>query len=544
MLSGGVLRSAPDLTGPPVGAAHRPETAVPNACVFMFDEVLEGGCEEEVPLYFHPQCVSMETRMWLVQTSLAMRQYTFDIFKSQAKTACLAQHKIAFHQLEDDPRVKTPITIGLLALEYQPDAVMHATLEQMVASIVFFYGSVSAIRAAAHSNRTELIKSLKPIGNSILAPFIDAQTTTWFSDLFQPILYTRLQHKSNKLFLRASQILFSLCANSNILSGCMFYGDSVLCTHADLSVTQCILRRLPYIRDLRDSSINATAESSKAFTDYYLVHVEEESLRLQFPDIRIQDGPVNSDETSPLHMSKLFRKSAEGADFWPYTRSSGLVTLGMHVTMLQHITLVLLMHPNTLSVSEYTREIFWKTIDLPTIEQGVSTALGPKRDADLSFCPNVVFLVNRPQVNQTLTGPQIVAAALSACVHMAVYDSETRASCILYERPIATNEMYPTFQATASVAHRELEELRELEPGVYPAQLALKSHVGTHLSKFDPSDEKEMHAFLPTGLYPDKDEAPTFELCVEVLEQYNKHESLGPTSKTSNVFFTEDKRGF
>eukprot|EP01103_Thecamoeba_quadrilineata_P007341 TRINITY_DN17230_c0_g1_i1.p1 TRINITY_DN17230_c0_g1~~TRINITY_DN17230_c0_g1_i1.p1 ORF type:complete len:562 (+),score=108.70 TRINITY_DN17230_c0_g1_i1:29-1687(+) len=223
-----------------IDPAKLAEVAFLQNSFFIFDDVCadEGADPDDIPIFFYPPDADKDLKLLIIGASFAMINFVKNFTNEEIQILSLERFKMAFKQVD-------AITLVLTGPLEDTDSALMDQLEAVYSAFRFYYGSFSDI-LSLYSTRLEFIKAMSKMGR-VLIPLINRYRQTSLK-AFSPLPYLDLPPKNKRFFLAANQLLNSVKAQYPIiLSGCIFYDCSVLCTHLDVASTRWILNRVEYL---------------------------------------------------------------------------------------------------------------------------------------------------------------------------------------------------------------------------------------------------------------------------------------------------------
>lgn len=154
------------------------------------------------------------------------------------------------------------VTMVLVGREIDSDISIQEHLEDIYKAFCFFYGSISSVvKPHENSPRKDLLKAMRRVGEELL-PLIDNYTQNIYSS-FNPLPYTRIPPHGNRMLIRASQLVLSMCSMEGNLAGGLFVANgkqtTVIADQLPPTISRWICCRVSHVSDYLNTQKRGSA---------------------------------------------------------------------------------------------------------------------------------------------------------------------------------------------------------------------------------------------------------------------------------------------
>ncbi|KJE96956.1 hypothetical protein, variant [Capsaspora owczarzaki ATCC 30864] len=183
--------------------------------------------KEDQILFFHPAELPMMKQVALMDGIEGFSTFVKEFGMSPPKVITLEHEKAACMHVGQ-------YTLSLCAPPEEPDTSLINQLHNLYSAFVFLHGSFDRVLKKAKNDKLKFREDIRNIWKR-LTPLIRRTDTMSFT--FQPVRFTELKRSANRHFIAASQILQMVKHRSGVLSGCIFFNKTILCSHLDPATT-------------------------------------------------------------------------------------------------------------------------------------------------------------------------------------------------------------------------------------------------------------------------------------------------------------------
>lgn len=187
----------------------------------------ENDDKEDQIMYFYPPEFEFFKKINLMDGIQGFTTYVKEFGLAEPKIIKLEKEKLACKYIGR-------YTMALSAPPDEPDTSLINQLENSYTAFEFFHGSFERVFKKVGEDRDKFANEMRNIWKR-LNPLIKRIDTLNFA--FQPIVFTELNRSANRYFIVASQILQTVKHRVGVLSGCILYNRTMVCSHLDNSTT-------------------------------------------------------------------------------------------------------------------------------------------------------------------------------------------------------------------------------------------------------------------------------------------------------------------
>jgi len=233
-------------------------------CFFIYDNMCEDefAQQEELLLFFHPEEVEINKKLFLLGGCAAMLAFSKHFSPSTVKVMKMERIKLA---IKEEGKVVLVLTSEITDSD---DAVSNQ-LALLYDAFCFFCGSFEILLERFNTQtRKELLTEMRKIGKELMPLILNYHNNPVKS--LQLLSYSQLPEKTSRNFVLASQILNGLkeLDPNNHFGACLLYDSSILSTQLDSTITRYILCA-ELMRNNNDNNNSIPDQFKSEFTEIH-----------------------------------------------------------------------------------------------------------------------------------------------------------------------------------------------------------------------------------------------------------------------------------